>query len=241
MAVSKIIYTNGILTDACGAAATAEQINQLTGIDTEVIHNGSTSLETAGKIGVHLVEGIARLAWYALNTDSSKMRDQGLSSLSKAVKVWLEVQKEKESCAMTLTGRVQAYLDQDKSREILLVFHSQGAHVGYQALQALEQYKGRIHVVAMGGMIRIPDAMAKTVMNLAHNDDPVSNYVAPVLGPNGEWIDAGNGGHDASNYLKNPLFIDYLFKSRIINESAVIGQDRIIAPINQSALPIIAC
>jgi hypothetical protein len=51
MAVSKIIYTNGILTDARGAAATAEQINQLTGIDTEVIHNGSTSLGTAGKIG----------------------------------------------------------------------------------------------------------------------------------------------------------------------------------------------
>jgi len=241
MAVSKIIYTNGILTDARGAAATAEQINQLTGIDTEVIHNGSTSLDTAGKIGAHLVDGVSRLAWYAFNTDNSKMRDQGLSSLNKAVTVWLKVQEEKESCAKTLTGCVQTYLDQDKSREILLVFHSQGAHVGYQALQILEQYKGRIHVIAMGGMVRIPDAMAKTVVNLAHRDDPVSNYVAPVLGPNGKWIDAGDGGHDASSYLKNPLFIDYLFKSRIIKETATINQGRMIAPINYPALPITAC
>jgi hypothetical protein len=168
------------------------------------------------------------------------MRDQGLSSLNKAVKVWLEVQEGKESCAKTLTGRVQAYLDQDKSREILLVFHSQGAHVGYQALQTLEQYKGRIHVVAMGGMIRIPDAMAKTVVNLTHSDDPVSNYVAPVLGPNGKWIDVGDGGHDASSYLKNPLFIDYLFKSRIVEETDTLPQGRITAPLNYSALPITA-
>ena len=222
MAVSKIIYTNGILTDVRGAEETMEQIKQLTGIDTEMVHNGSTSLETAGEITASLIEGFACLTWYAFNTDNSKIRDQGYSSLNKAVKVWLEVQKEKESCAKILTGRVQAYLDQGKSREILLVFHSQGAHVGYQALQNLERYKVRIHVIAMGGMIRIPDTMAKTVVNLAHTDDPVSNYVAPVLGLNGESTGIGDGGHDARSYLENPLLIKYLFSNHIIEKTAMI-------------------
>lgn len=233
MAVSKIIYTNGILTDVRGAAETTEQIRQLTGTDTEMVHNGSTSLETAGKISASLIEGFACLAWCAFNKDNSKIRDWGYSSLSKAGKVWLEVQKEKELCAKILTGRVQAYLDQDKSREILLIFHSQGAHVGYQALKNLEQYKGRIHVIAMGGMIRISDTMAKTVVNLAHADDLVPNYVAPVLGFNGESTGIGDGGHDASSYLKNPLLINYLSRNHIIEKTAMIDQ--------YALPPIMAC
>ena len=48
MAINQIIYTNGILTDYKGAQETAMEINRLTGIETEIIHNSSTPFETAG-------------------------------------------------------------------------------------------------------------------------------------------------------------------------------------------------
>lgn len=205
MVVSKIIYTNGILTDAKVAAQTAEMIHRQTGIDTEVLHNGSTPLETAGDIGANLALGIAQLAWYCFNQNDTKIRDQGLSSIHKAVAVWQEVQSKKEAVAKTLAGRVEAYLEGDSNREILLVFHSQGTHVGLQALESLEAYKDRIHVVGIGGMVRIPDSMAKNVVNFAHSDDPVPNYVAPIAGPHNDVVVVGKGGHDASAYLENPL------------------------------------
>ncbi|NRA90418.1 MAG: IMP dehydrogenase, partial [Simkaniaceae bacterium] len=58
MAINQIIYTNGILTDYKGAQETAMEINRLTGIETEIIHNASTPLETAGKISALIANGI---------------------------------------------------------------------------------------------------------------------------------------------------------------------------------------
>ncbi|MCB0386508.1 MAG: hypothetical protein KDD43_14035, partial [Bdellovibrionales bacterium] len=218
-----------------------EQIHRLTGVNTEVMHNGSTSVEVAGDLGSHLLTGVARLAWYAFNSKDTKTRDQGLDSLHRALKIWMGIQETKGSCAQTLVGRVQAYLDANPQQDILLIFHSQGTHVGLQALSELQDYRGRIHVIGMGGMVRIPESLAKTVVNFAHTDDPVSNYVAPVVGPHGERVEIGEGGHNASSYLENPSFVNYLLGHRIIEQAPALGESRMIAPIHNPSLMVEIC
>jgi hypothetical protein len=223
MTVNKIIYTNGILTDPTAAQQTATQIHELTSVETEVVHNSSTQSKTAAKIAYNLVEGFSRLAWSVYNGDNDQ-RVKGLSALNKAVNAWSEIQEGKKACAESLVGRVERYLDLNPNHEILLVFHSQGTHVGFQALENLSHLKGRIHVVSIGGMVSIPSEMAKTVANFYHTDDYVTSYIAPIMGSGGKWIEAGKGGHNASSYLSNPALINHLLDKRILVKDSLLYQ-----------------
>jgi len=239
MAINQIIYTNGILTDYKGSQETAQEISRLTGIETEIIHNESTPLETAGKISALVANGIIHFAAHLLGSEQAK--NAAYQSIQKAICVWSDIQVKKEDCAKSLASRVSMYLEENKGESILLVFHSQGTHVGMKALYDLQDYKDRIHVVALGGMVRIPENLAETVVNFAHSDDVVSNYVAPVVGPYGERIDIGGGGHSAISYLNNPSFINYLLSNGVIEEKALIGQDRSFVLESQPSLPLQVC
>lgn len=201
--VEKIIYTNGILTDATGAAKTADQIEQITGIETEVFHNGAAPLEKVGTIAKNILVGAYKVGSSFFGSGKEGLREEGLKSLLKAASSWVKMQKAKSSHAKELAGRVEAYLNEDPNRQILLIFHSQGAHVGLKALKRLKHLKGRIEVVTIGGMVHIPDHMANRVTNLAFSNDPV-NWIAKLISGSSQSTEISHAwAHCASDYLNH--------------------------------------
>lgn len=203
ISVNKIIYTNGMLTEPQGALEAAKKIHHISGIDTEVLHNGSTTYLTIGAIGKNVIGGLFALGECKL--------DKALYSLGKVFKIWLNVQKKKHTHAKELVGRVKAHLNENPNQKILLIFHSQGAHIGLKALKKLGDYKDRIEVLSMGGMVHIPKHLASKVTNLSNTDDPVPNWIAGFLSEKGEVIDLGRDhaetffAHGADEYLKHDL------------------------------------
>ena len=214
--INKILYTNGILTESDAALKTAQEIRQIAQIDTEVLHNGSTPLSTVGTIGKHVLCGIVDLGMYAFGSGEKQHLKDGIGEFGKAFQVWAKIQSKKSVHATELAGRVQAHLDADPESKILLVFHSQGAHIGLQALSKLSKYKDRIEVLSMGGMVRIPEYLASRVTNVSNSNDPVSNLIAAVLSGGHSLVDLGKNhttsplGHYASEYLNHPHTHDIL-------------------------------
>ena len=120
-----------------------------------------------------------------------------------------------------LANRICEIIEQ--GRNLLLVLHSHGAFVGYQALDSLRPswnwyLKNFVTVIACGGATLIPDTFAKAVKNYQHVDDTTAGFGLIVYG---SWFDttyANNPQLAAANgitvhHLKHPVSDPHEFQA----------------------------
>lgn len=231
--VNKTFYVNGIITPESGAKETAREIEKLTGLNVEVFHNGAAPLSKIMSIAGKVFYGICGLGYLAF---SSKKREEdkedrmiigagSAAALGLGLKEWHDVQISKAEQGKSLAHHVEAYLHAHPNESVRLILHSQGAHVGLSALKHLKHLKGRIHVINLGGMVKIPKRYAAEVTNLANGKDPVPNLIARLTsGPKG-WVNLGSDhtstllAHEMKEYLTHEK-VQALIKGRAITAPA---------------------
>lgn len=224
--VNKTFYVNGIITPESGAKETAREIKNLTGLDVEVFHNGAAPLSTIMSIAGKILYGVFGLGYVALTPKKKKDTEENedrmiigagyVASLGLGLKEWHDVQVKKAEQGKSLALHVEAYLHEHPSESVLLILHSQGAHVGLNALKHLKPLKERIQVINLGGMVKIPQHYAAHVSNLANAKDPVPNWVARLFGSSKGWINLGDDhtrtflGHEMKEYLSHQKVQDLI-------------------------------
>ncbi len=65
-------------------------------------------------------------------------------------------------------------MNENESNIANLILHSQGADIGYRALQQLGDYKDRIKVLTLGAMTTIPPDKGSVVVNYKFKNDWIS-------------------------------------------------------------------
>ena len=147
----------------------------------------------------------------ALRSMGSFLVDSGLFD-------YADIQNLKNESAKQLADKVADHLKQNPRRHATLIFHSQGSDIGRRALAHLNDYKHRIHVVTMGGIVDIPDSFANRVVNFVDDTDVIAHVAkatfnqladqqpmthTQVVTKNGECKTAAC--HGAVDYLKDPV------------------------------------
>lgn len=102
----------------------------------------------------------------------------GTACIIGAVWDYGQMQKDIDTIAGNLAKDVSDFLDEDPSNRAGMVLHSQGADVGYRALEQLDDYKDQIRVVTLGAKTTIPNCMGAKVENYKFSNDWVSNVLA---------------------------------------------------------------
>ena len=186
----KIFYCNGMTTTREQAEAHAKKIEKLTGIKVELHHNNTTSKDKTVAMGAKLLGGSVLLV-YALaaekKTTYKKIIDSAVGLSGLGLLIWglhdyYEIQKQKNESAQKLADKVVSYLKKNPRNQATLVFHSQGADIGERALNLLHDYKDRIQVITMGGMVDIPSGAAKRVINFVDENDTVAQAAKATFG-----------------------------------------------------------
>lgn len=231
-------YMNGIAnTDESGSGATdvVQKIIQTapnfeqdkTFVSFE--HNDSAPTE---RLLMEITIGIggAVAVTHSLNKESKKQGDSaskfigvaGACAIVGALYDYAKMQEQKNEIAETLAGRVSRFLDEHELNIANLIFHSQGADVGYRSLELLSKYKERIRVVTLGAMTTIPNSMCAQVTNYKFRNDWISKLLALPFEITRESTDdmgqrdiillekEGALAHGISDYLKEELVQDSL-------------------------------
>ncbi len=184
----KILYCNGMGTLKEDAEAHAKAIADLTGVEVELHYNNTTTLHKALLITSKVSLGILG-AGYAVGSLASKVHNKwitravgctSIATLISGAVGWSEIEKQKDASAQILADKVKAYLEAHPLHHITMIFHSQGADIGHRALKKLDGYKQRINVVAIGGIVNIPDSFANRVVNFVNDNDMIA-YIAHAL------------------------------------------------------------
>ena len=118
---------------------------------------------------------------------------------------YADIQVDKNHSAQALADKASAFLDENPFANLTLVFHSQGSDIGQRALDRLTSYKRRIHVVTIGGMVDIPDAFAKRVVNFDNQGDMISQFAKKVFSKPlpATKVTMRGTSHDSSAYLSS--------------------------------------
>lgn len=215
----KILYCNGMTTSEELALTHARTISALTGIEVELHYNNTTSAQKAltilGKLGIGtLAVSYALVASKRFIFGMLIGRVIGLIGLSAFISGLFDIhtiEKEQISSAQRLANRVSSYLDDNPLHHITLILHSQGADIGHRSLEKLSEYKDRINVVTIGGMIDIPDHLALRVVNFVNDNDMIAYLAKTLFGPRSgnktkvQIKDAKSpylDSHYSNNYLK---------------------------------------
>ncbi len=120
----------------------------------------------------------------------------------------------------------------EMGQNLLLILHSHGAFVGYQALDSMRPacdwyLKNFVTVITCGGATLIPDTFAKVVKNYQHVDDMISGGGLKIFG---NWFDtayannpqlaAANGitVHHLKHCVSDPHEFQAAYLSSAINE-----------------------
>lgn len=186
----KFFFINGIMNEDKHGHATTEVIRGIiqkasdSEIDKDIVefqfNNSAPTEKIATEIGLAVCGAFA--TGYAIEREVEKKADAisrtagllGLAAIIVAGYDYSEMQKQKNEVANTFKGRVIEFLKSNTSNVVNLVFHSQGADVGYRALESLEGYRNRIRVVTLGAMTTIPSSMASRVTNYKFANDWIS-------------------------------------------------------------------
>ncbi|MDJ0651436.1 MAG: hypothetical protein QNJ27_00225 [Simkaniaceae bacterium] len=220
-------FVNGIITSKKEAHETAQKIEDLTGVKVETFYNKSTPLKTVINIVGKIFYGIVGLGYCALDSLRKKTDQQGLdhrtitvassiAALRSGAKEWHDVQVDKANHGKALAKRVQARLEEAPHETVRFILHSQGAHVGLHALTHLQDYKERIQVINLGGMVEIPEPMASHVTHFANRKDPVPNWISRLTSNGHQWVDLGDDhtktwlAHEMNEYLRHEVVQDLL-------------------------------
>ena len=220
----EIIYTNGMTTPNKDAEECRVIIESITGRPVELHHNDTTPGEKVGEIGIKVLFGVVcgvSAACVLLSKKKSTAENvlgiafgvAAVAFLVWALKDYYDIQQKKNASANSLVQKVTHHLTTKPLTHVTLVFHSQGADIGERALWQLGDHKNRINVVVIGGMIHIPDSLARRVVNLQDGSDLISNFGHALFNVNhGEkrLITHDDGGcstafcHGANDYLSHP-------------------------------------
>lgn len=138
-----------------------------------------------------------------------------------------DIQDDKMDIARKMANKVKNFLKNNPGSHVLLIGHSQGAHITDLALDYLQHLHDRIRVITIGGLVKICQRKAKHVINVVNKGDTVANKYAPAyaklfLGGMTERCDGSECtsytkdtdrlGHDLKDYHRNPLFRHYFRK-----------------------------
>lgn len=223
----KIFYTNGMTTHLQEAEKHCDELRKITAADVELHHNHTTPADKVNEMLLKTAIGVVGLT-YALTSEKKTSEKKAVDTvvgvgsgglLVWALKDFADIQHEKNESAAALSKKVTAYLDKHPLYHVTLVFHSQGADIGYRALQQLAHLKNRIHVVTIGGMVNIPDSFASRVVNFQNDGDFISKLAQTAFD-----LDPGKktrvktsshskglvAPHVTTDYLVNPIIRDTL-------------------------------
>lgn len=214
----KILYCNGMTTSKELAQDHVRTIAHLTGLEVELHYNDTTSTKKALRISSKL--GLGSLAvGYALASRgrwlSKAIGITGIASLVSGVIELNKIDRAKNASADKMAGKVVSYLDAHPMNHMTLILHSQGADIGHRALEMLSSYKDRINVVTIGGMIDIPDNLARRVVNFLSDNDMIS-YLSKMVFDSKAGPKTRVQIPDAkSPYLDSHYSSDYLKRSEV--------------------------
>ncbi len=177
-----IFYCNGMTTTLEAAQQAADKVAQIAQQEVHLHFNDTTPLSRVVVGGTAVALGVGCIAYAAAaekKTDQQKASAfifflLGLGLSADALMDYSRIQDEKRLSAEALAGKVERFLARHPQRMATLVLHSQGAHIGYMALERLRPLRGRINVISIGSMIKIPDSFGRRVENLRHTSDLVS-------------------------------------------------------------------
>lgn len=140
------------------------------------------------------------------------------------------VQDIKEDAARELAEDIKNFLRINPHHHVVLVGHSQGTHVVDLALGLLQNYRDRISVIGIGGLVSICASKAARVSQFVNQGDRVASsyaqtYLSHVLVNRAPHLitdcnrrerpttrHTRHLGHSANDYLDNPDFVSTLKK-----------------------------
>lgn len=189
-------YVNGMLANDPDASQNTKEIQEILHSTpgyragesfVTLYRNDATTMDrlvqdiALGGVGIGLIA-------YAFTQIGRKKHDKltavilavGIAALALAILDYCKMQEDKNKIASKLARRVSKFLDDDESRVAHLILHSQGADVGYRAMQKLEKagYADRVKVMTLGAMTTIPEGMCNRVINYKFTNDLISRVVA---------------------------------------------------------------
>ena len=181
----KTYYTNGMTATLEKVQADCEEIQKISpGQVVKPYFNDSTPMDSVTKAIVKLVLGFFALACAQyIKREDLKMVVQTISGALILWAVWdyTEILHRKLELANTLVSKVNKFLTKNPWSHVTLIFHSQGADIGFNALTQLGNFKKRIRVISLGGMVKIPDSFAGRVVNYQDVNDYISKAAQPIF------------------------------------------------------------
>lgn len=84
-----------------------------------------------------------------------------------------KIQDYKNKISGELTEEIKYFLNKNPLNIANLILHSQGADIGARSLSYLEEYKDRIRVITLGGMVTIRQDIGYKVKNFMFENDPI--------------------------------------------------------------------
>jgi hypothetical protein len=237
----KILYCNGMTTTEDDAEAHAKTIEELTGIEVELHYNNTTSAKKALTITSKISLGILGMG-YGLVADKKTTSKKwigrgigfsGLLTFLSALRDLNELDKQKNASAQRLADRVIAYLDTHPLYHMTLIFHSQGADIGYRALEKLKAYKDRINVITIGGMVHIPDRFARRVVNFVNDNDMIAFLAKSVFDPRSRGKTQILIGDRKDDYLECHYSSDYIKRPQVLQTITDLAKVRVYPGIRE--------
>lgn len=134
---------------------------------------------------------------------------KGFRGIASSYNEFQEIQKRKEELSRDLASKVTAFLSNNCFSRVTLIGHSQGADILYLATQLLNPYKGRIHIMTLGGKTLIPKNMGKIVYNFVESKDWIAKGAEGIFTPQGAEFFPLNDNcstpfcHEMKDYLAN--------------------------------------
>jgi len=170
---TRIFYCNGILASQEDADNVSGEIRHIANVRTKSHYNDTTTSEKVSQIVTRLGLGMA------MAKVSEEFAAKGSELIKSGLDDLLGLPDAKLICANKLADRIERYL-RKPSRKVVLVFHSQGAHIGLLALVKLHSLKDRIKVITIGGMFDIPTDLAQRVVNFQNHVDFIAT-IKPLI------------------------------------------------------------
>lgn len=215
----KVFYTNGMTTSNQEAEKFCDELRNQTGVDVELHHNDTTPTDKCIEIGLKISAGTIGICYAVAAEKKSKEKkalDLTIGAASIGLLAWglmdlHEIQRKKEASADQLADKVYAHLQINPLSHVTLVFHSQGADIGFRTLTKLACFKNRIHVITIGGKFEVPDGFARRVTNFVNERDLISGFARATTNPCSGIITTiksqkceSSFCHGATDYINHP-------------------------------------
>ncbi len=196
----------------------ARTIAHLTGLEVELHYNSTTTAEKALRITSKLSLGCLAIGYAMASRGRWLTRTigfAGLVSFFSGVVDLNKIENAKSASARKMADKVSSYLETHPKNHMTLILHSQGADIGHRALEMLSPLKDRINVVTIGGMIDIPDGLARRVVNFVNDNDMISHLSKTLFDPKSGPKTTVQISDKKTPYLDSHYSLDYLNRPQV--------------------------